>query len=155
MLPVTLVNRIEDGLVKEGSEKVLASMFKRELLIKEILAIKSLSELVYMLNEGIQEQIVFLQGEDRKEDIIIRFETYLKEMNNPFEDMRECHKFLYSILGFISQSLQILLCAVQYKMVPYIRCGVTFNYLTIIGGNFLDVPHIQEMMFKTAFTHFL
>lgn len=154
LLPVTLINRIEDSLVKEGSEKVLVSMFKEELSIKEVLAIKSLSELVSMLKESIQEQIVFLEGEDRKEDIIIRFETYLNEMNNPFEDMRECHKFLYSILGFISQSLQILLCAVQYKMVPYIRYGVTFNYLTIIGGNFLDVPRMQEMMFKTAFTYF-
>lgn len=153
LLPVTLINGIEDGLVKEGSEKVLVSMFKEELSIKEILTIKSLSELVSMLKDGIQEQIVFLEGEDKKENIIIRFETYLKEMNNPFEDMRECHKFLYSILGFISQSLQILLCAVQYKMVPYIRYGVTFNYLTIIGANFLDVPRIQEIMFKTAFTH--
>ncbi len=154
LLPVTLINRIEDGLVKEGSEKALVSMFKDELSIKEILVIKSLSELVSMLKENIQEQIVFLEGEDRKEDIIIRFETYLNEMDNPFEDMRECHKFLYTILGFISQSLQILLCAVQYKMVPYIRYGVTFNYLMIIGGNFLDVPHMQEMMFKIAFTHF-
>ena len=153
LLPVTLINRMEDGLVKEVSEKVLVSMFKEELSIKEILAIKSLSELISMLKESIQEQIVFLEGEDRKEDIIIRFETYLKEMNNPFEDMRDSHKFLYSILGFISQSLQILLCAVQYKMVPYIRYGVTFNYLTIIGGNFIDVPRMQETMFKTAFTH--
>lgn len=39
-------------------------------------------------------------------------------------------------------------------MVPYIRYGVTFNYLTIIGENFLDVPRMQEMVFKTVFTHF-
>lgn len=102
LLPVTLINGIEDGLVKEGSEKVLVSMFKEELSIKEILAVKSLSDLVSMLKESIQEQVVFLEGENREEDIIIRFETYLKEMNNPFEDIRECHKFLYSILGFIS-----------------------------------------------------
>lgn len=154
LLPVALINRLEDGLVEDSSEKVLLSMFKEQLSIKEIFAIKTLSELTSVLKEGIQEHIVFLEGENRKEEIISRFETYLNEMNNPFGDMQDSHKFLYSILGFISQSLQILFCVAQYKMIPYIRYGVTFNYLSVIGENFLDVPRMQEVIFKTSFTHF-
>lgn len=153
LLPITLINKLEEGLVREGSEKVLESMFKERLSIKEMFALKSLSELTSMLKDGVQEHVAFLEGEDRKEDIVVRFETYLDEMNNPFGDMQNSHKFLYSILGFISQSLQILFCAAQYKMIPYIRYGVTFNYLTIIGENFQDVPRMQEVIFKTAFTH--
>ena len=153
LLPVTLINRMEDDLIKEGSEKVLMSMFKEELTVKELFAVKSLSKLTSMLKEGIHKQVAFLEGEDREENIMIRFENYLNETNNPFGDMPKSHKFLYSILGFITQSLQILLCATQYKMVPYIRYGVTFNYLTIIGANFLDIPFMKEVIFKMAFTH--
>ena len=153
LLPVTVINKTDNELVKEGSEKVLVSMFKEGVSVKEIFEVKSLSELSSMLKNGIQGHIVFLEGEDREENIMNRFATYLNEMNNPFGDMQESHKFLYSILGFISQSLQILLCATQYKMVPYIRYGVTFNYLTIIGENFLDIPFMKEVIFKMAFTH--
>src|SRR5699024_10745126 len=118
--------------------------------VKELFAVKSLSKLISMLREGIHKQVAFLEGEDREENIMIRFENYLNETNNPFGDMPKSHKFLYSILGFITQSLQILLCATQYKMVPYIRYGVTFNYLTIIGANFLDIPFMKEVIFKMA-----
>ncbi|CUX72132.1 hypothetical protein BN3590_04591 [Clostridium sp. C105KSO15] len=154
LLPVTLLMKLEDGVVKHGSEKVLLSMFKEELSIKEVFGVKSLAELISMMKDGIQERVVFLEDEDRKEDIIVRFETYINEMNNPFGDMPASQKFLYSTLGFISQSLQILLCTAQYKIIPYIRYDVTFNYLMIIGENFLDVVHMQEIIFKMAFTHF-
>lgn len=154
LLPVTLLKKLEEGEVKHSSEKMLLSMFKGELSIKEIFAVKSLPELISMLKDGVQEQVVFLEDEDRKENIIDRFKIYLDKMNNPFGDIQYSHKFLYTILGFISQSLQILFCAVQYRMIPYIRYGVTYNYLSIIGGNFLDVSFIQEIIFKMAFTYF-
>ena len=154
LLPVTLLMKLEDGVVKHGSEKVLLSMFKEELSIKEVFGVKSLAELISMMKDGIQEHVIFLEDEDRKEDIIVRFEAYINEMDNPFGDIPTSQKFLCSILGFISQSLQILLCTAQYKIIPYIRYDVTFSYLMIIGENFLDIVHMQEIIFKMAFTHF-
>lgn len=154
LIPVTLLNKLEDGFVKHASEKALLSIFKEDLSIKDILAVESFPELILMMQDGIQEYIVFLEGEDREEDILVRFETYLHEINDPFGNISITHKFIYSILSFISQSFHILLCAVQYKIIPYIRYDITFNYLSIIGKNFLDVTYVQEIMFKMTFTYF-
>lgn len=153
LLPVTGMSKLEDGLIKNASEKVILSMFKNDLSMKEVLSMQTIRGIVDSMREGVKGNIIFFDDEDRTQDISERFNNYLEEMKNSFGDIPDSIKFIYSIMGFVSQSLQILLSAAQYKMIPYIRYGVTFNYLSLIGENFLNIPFMKEVLYKTSFTY--
>lgn len=154
LLPVTLLQKLQDGLISKSTTQIFQSMFKEEENLEQIFKrFRTLPDLIGALREGIKENLIFLEDEDMTQDISIRFAHYLKEMEQPFGCIPEVQKFVYTIMGFLSQSLQILMSAAQYRMIPYVRYKVTYRYLFVLSHNFLDIPDMKLLIYKASFAY--
>lgn len=154
LLPVTLLQKLQDGLIGKSTTQLFLSMLKEEENLEHVFKrFRTLPELVGALREGINESLIFLEDEDMSQNVSTRFAQYIEEMGQPFGSIPEIQKFVSTIMGFLSQSLQIIMSAAQYRMIPYVRYKVTYNYLIVLSHNFLEIPDMKSLIYKATFAH--
>lgn len=156
ILPVTLLSDINSDLVKSATEQTFFSMFKdKEITHKQYIEnFKTIEDVENALEDGAREIIVF-SDDNEGNDLISRFKSFTAQMP-PFSDkINEAMNFFYLINGFLAQSISILLMCAEYRMIPYLRFGVTFRYTILLGSNFADNKEMQTILFKSICAHLL
>lgn len=83
-----------------------------------------------------------------------RFKDYINKDDLQFlKDGRDSEKFYFIVLSFTIQALDIIFNCINFNLIPYLRYRVTFNYVMIIGQNFLNIPEIKNMLFKSQIAY--
>lgn len=156
ILPVTLLTEINSDLVKKAAEQAFYSMFKDNSLdLKKFSKFKSIEDVNGALKDGIGPTIPFSENENVNEDLCVRFRRFT-EQGHPFtENLSEAMIFFFMVIGFFSQAFNILFRCFEYKMIPYLRFEVTFNYTITLGMNLVDNEEIKLTIFKSVCAHLL
>lgn len=158
ILPLHLLYDNDMEVINEAANNIFLSLFS----IKSINMntyfkdFKSIQDVVTALKPGIEKYIVFDEGENLENGIEERFRNYVTKMNIPIpEEKNDAFKFWFTLYGFLVQALDIILCCTQFKLIPYLRYSVTFQYVTLLGENFYNVSEVKEILFRCKVAHFV
>lgn len=156
ILPLHLLYDNDMKLISEAANNIFLSLFSIESInmntyFKEF---KSIQDVVTALKPGIEKYIVFDEGENLENGIEERFRNYVTQINIPIpEEKNEAFKFWFTLYGFLVQALDIILCCSNFKLIPYLRYKVTFQYVTLLEENFYDVSEVKEILFRCKIAH--
>lgn len=156
ILPLHLLYDNDMEVINEGANNIFLSLFSIENINMNVYFkdFKSIQDVVTALKPGIEKCIVFDDGENLEKGIEERFRNYVTKMNIPIsEEKSDAFKFWFILYGFLVQALDIILCCTQFKLIPYLRYGVTFQYVTLLGKNFYNVSEVKEMLFRCKVAH--
>lgn len=117
---------------------------------------KSIEDVITALKPGIEKYIIFDEGENLEDGIEERFKKYVIKMNIPIvEEKNDAFKFWFILYGFLVQALYIILCCSQFKLAPYLRNRVTFQYVILLGKNFYNISEVKEILFRCKIAHII
>ncbi|EOU1754394.1 hypothetical protein QTH77_13345 [Clostridium perfringens] len=156
ILPLHLLYDNDMKIISEAANDIFLSLFSIEGInmntyFKDF---KSIHDVVKALKPGIEKYIVFDEGENLEKGIEERFRNYMTKINIPIpEEKNDAFKFWFTLYGFLLQALDIILCCTQFKLIPYLRCRVTFQYVILLGENFCNVSEVKEMLFRCKVAH--
>lgn len=156
ILPLHLLYDNDMDIISKAANNIFLSLFtikniNMNTYFKEF---KSVQDVVTALKPGIERYIVFDEGENLEDEIEDRFRNYVTNMNIPIpEEKNDAFKFWFTLYGFLVQALDIILCCTQFKLIPYLRYGVTFQYVTLLGENFYNASEEKEMLFRCKVAH--
>lgn len=156
ILPLHLLYDNDMKLINKIADNMFLSLFSIENINMDIYFKKfsSIHDIVASLKPDIERYIVFDEGEDLEKSLIERFRDYIAKTNLPLpEGKNDAFKFWILVYGFIAQALDIILCCTNFKLIPYLRYRVTFQYVALLGQNLSDVSQVKKMLFKCKIAH--
>lgn len=157
ILPLHLLKDANMELITKQAKNIFLSMFSEEIV--DIAAyfnkFSTIEEVVSGLKPPIKTQIIF-EEDDINRALEERFKEYINKDELHFlSGKSDSEKFYFIVLSFIIQSLDIIFNCTNFNLIPYLRHKVTFNYVIIIGQNFLDIPEIKNMLFKSQIAYII
>lgn len=158
ILPLHLLYDNDMKLISKVANDAFLSMFSMENINIDIYFqnFSSIQDISSVLKPGIERYIVFDEREDLKKSLTERFKNYIDKTNVPLsEGKNDAFKFWMLVYSFIMQALDIILCCSNFNLIPYLRYGVTFQYVTLLGENFSEVKGSRDMLFKCKIAHIL
>lgn len=158
ILPLHLLYDTDMRLISKVANDAFLSLFSIEDINIDIYFKKfsSIQDVSSALKPDIEKYIIFDEGEDLRKSLMERFEAFIDKTNVPVpKDKDDAFKFWMLVYGFIVQALDIMLCCSKFNLIPYLRYGVTFRYVTLLGENFSAVKDSRDMLFKCKIAHVL
>lgn len=158
ILPLHLLYDNDMKLISNAANDAFLNLFSIENINRDIYLEKfsSIQDVASALQPGIEKYIVFDEKEDLRKSLTERFKNYIDKTNVPLSEGRnDAFKFWILVYSFIIQALDIILCCSKFNLIPYLRYGVTFQYVTMLGENFSAVKGSRDMLFKCKIAHAL
>lgn len=155
VVPVSLLNRTfeKEEFVKMG-EQLFISLFHGIESIKDFLTkCNTIDDIISFANDNFAKFILFDQEDDPKSDNISeRFNAAKSRMPTILGGINSDAKaFFLLVYGNLSQALDIVLEAVEYEMVPFIRNDITLYYVLLLLEALSDVvPHDLKNKIRLA-----
>ncbi len=157
ILPVRMLSETSIDLIHQAAMNAFLSIFKDELSFDDYKKnFKTIDDIIPALDENSSQLLIFDTGSNLKLDLKTRFTDYRHTANLPLpSNASDATVFWFGIYGCLAQAIDILSVCTQYKLVPYIRYTVSFQYMLILAGNFRDNPEISQMLFQCVVAHAL
>lgn len=158
IFPIRMVSDIEQKLVANAANQFFLSMFIEppESVGEYLKHFNTIENVDCALQENIKRMITFDDTENRVDNLIDRFNKFKSSAILPISlESSDAKIFWFTIIGYLSQAIDIMLTCSAYKFVPYVRYEVAFNYLLIISSNFPDLSEIDLWQFKFVISHML
>lgn len=158
ILPITLLYDQKDhrNLIYKASMQLISSMFNIKFNGMKDFSEKfsSYEDIKNALSVETQNQLIFTDVDDKNLDFDRKIKRYVEENESLIPSHKsESQIFFLMIFQYICQAFDILLKCAQFNIVPYIRFDVAYQYLIIISCNFLKIPQMQEIIFKSVCAH--
>lgn len=143
-------------LIRQQANNVFLSMFSEDIIDIDTYFNKfnTIEDIISGLKPNIETQIIFEEYDDTNISLEKRFKNYINKDDLKFlKCEKDSEKFYFLILSFVIQALDIILNCANFNLVPYLRYKVTFNYVMLMGQNFLNQPKIKSMLFKSQISY--
>ena len=158
IFPIRMVSDIERKLVANAANQFFLSMFVEppESVGEYLKQFNTIEDVECSLRENIKHMIIFDENENRVDNLIDRFNKFKSSAILPISlESSDAKIFWFTIIGYLSQAIDIMLTCSAYRFVPYVRYGVAFNYLLIISSNSPNLSEIDLWQFKFVISHVL
>lgn len=158
ILPITLLEDIDNELIQSASKQAIFSMFKNDTSLtmeKYFATYKRIEEVAIALNDEVKETIIFSENDNLELDFIYRFKEHISAIPLSFPNASEAEIFFNIMNGFFLQAISILLTCAEYQMIPYIRYNVCFYYVISFCKILPKDVLMQEILFKCLCAHIL
>lgn len=154
LLPVTDAANFSDKLGGlDPAMDLLLSMFRESIDEKQLFAVTDFDILISKFRDDALDLITFSE-EDRPGDTMKeKIERHLASVGDIYGDIPLSQKFLFTILGYFNQAIDIFMMCSQYGLIPYIRYDVVFRNMLIIGDNFLASKELRFLIEGMVFAH--
>lgn len=156
ILPVRMLSEF-DTEIHEYAMTAFLSIFKEEMSFDDYKKrFKTIDDIIPAIKIDIDKLLVFDTESGASTDLKTRFENYRSDTSLPIpRDTPDAIVFWFGIYSYLAQTVDILMVCAQYKLVPYIRNGVTFQYLLILSESVHDSLEISQMLFCCIIAHVL
>lgn len=140
--------------LNHGYWGVISSLFNSEYSsISDIR--KTFNDITCIENALPQEalkNLIFTDNTDANLNLSQRLNKYFKENENmlaiPCDNMVD--KFVIATYAQITQVLELLLMCLFFNVIPFIRNKITFHYLMLLGGSFMEHKEISLVIIKAV-----
>jgi hypothetical protein len=158
-----LQKRIEDReeLLDKSFWDIISSLFDQEIRDNYTFntTFSSFEEIESVLGSKRLQNLIYTDEADIELSLRLRIERYFHDNKL---DMRliigkktDADMFLTATFSYIGQVIDILITGTYFKLTPYIRFNVTFNYFILIMNTFLNDRTLKEMIERTILTYIL
>lgn len=114
---------------------------------------KNYSQIVKDLDEFYLDNLIFNGIEDIEMELDERINKYIETNVQGMSDNSEAEKFMLSTFTMIAQITDILLIALNLRLIPFIRYDVTFRYFLIMNKLFREDKETSSMLNKTILAY--
>ncbi len=112
------------------------------------------------IEKGIKPEFINLLIFNSKNDVNISLQERIEDSFNGIlsisslrDQLSETQIFLMAVGQFFMQILDVILIAFSYKLIPFIRSDVVFNYLLMVYPNFLDNYEVKKILEQAFVAH--
>lgn len=157
ILPVRMLNATDPEFIHRIATDAFLSIFKEKMSFKDYQnSFSTIDEIIQAIDESIHKTLIFSPKDDTTADLRTRFINYRATADLPLPaDTSDAFIFWFCIYSNIAQVVDILSSCLQYKLVPYIRYKVCFQYMLLITDSFHDNPEVAQMLFPCIISHVL
>lgn len=154
ILPIRLLSNSDAKLIHNAAQQFFLSMFKGEFDFDYYREhIVTITDVQNAMLPDVEKYVFFSEDDNTSNDFITRFNHFKESTDLPLhEDSSDAQIFWFSMYGYLSQAIDILLTCSEYRLIPYIRFEVAFKYLMTIGSNFKH-GEVSDMLFKCAIAY--
>ncbi|PFE48189.1 hypothetical protein CN318_29750 [Bacillus cereus] len=114
---------------------------------------KSYSQIIEDLDGFYLENLIFNGVEDAEIQLEERINKYIGDNLQMASDKPEAEKFMLATFAMIAQITDILLIAINLKLIPFIRYSVTFRYFLIMNKLVSEDKETKSMLDKSIIAY--
>lgn len=157
ILPLRYLLDEDYNIVQKGATDAFLSMFNETIdTLDDYYKLETIEEINSALLPEAIKSIIFDNKDDVSDEFTERFNSFmLRSENTRFLNNNHNKIFMFVIMGYISQAMDILMMCAHVQCVPYIRSDITFQYIIRLSGNFINIPEIKQMIIKSSIAHVL
>ena len=157
LLPIRFLSPYNEEDIYKQAKDIFLSMFSDDIqTLDQYHSLDSINKIESSLLPNLSEQLIFEGYSDFDLPFADRFKKHLDKNKLLLPDHENIsHVFLFVILGYISQALDVLLTSAEYRTIPYIRFDVCYAYIRLLYLNFDCIPEIKNIVFKCGVVHIL
>ena len=152
ILPLCYLSDIDEDLIHKSAINTFLSIFNENVKsFEDYSKLVTIEDISSNLLPGVDKSIIFTVNENLSTSIIERFnyfvtnDEYTKFLKNNHNKI-----FFFTIIGYITQALNIIMMCITNRCIPYIRYEVVFKYVLKLFENFKALPEVKEMIAKTS-----
>lgn len=157
ILPVRMLSEVEAETIHESAQKMFFSMFKspprsmKEYQEKYV----TIEDICTGLRDDVKPNITF-NGESCSEELTTRFTEYKESAVLPVPlDKTDAMVFWFTLYGYLSQAIDVMLVCLAYRLVPYLRFNETFKYLNVLHSTLSENSEFDILLFKCTVSYIL
>ena len=157
ILPARMLSESTIDSVHDLANKAFLALFKDDITLEDYnVRFSDIDDVLAALHPYVLPMIVFDDDSESFINVKDRFLHYRKNSVLPLPDnASDTMVFWAAVYSYFSQVIDILTVCLNFKLVPYLCYSVTFKYMLLFAGNFLDNTDISELLFKCAISHTL
>lgn len=157
ILPLRYLLDENYNIIQKGATDAFLSMFNETInTLDDYYKLETIKEIHSALLPEAIKSIVFDNKDDVSDEFTERFNSFiLRSENTRFLNNNHNKIFMFVIMGYISQAIDILMMCAHIQCVPYIRSDITFQYIILLSGNFINISEIKQMIIKSSIAHIL
>lgn len=157
ILPLRYLCDIDEDLIHKNAINAFLSMFNENIQsLEDYRKLQTIDDINANLLPDMDKNIIFTINENTSLDMTERFETFI-EHDEHTKFLKNDHNkiFFFTIIGYITQALNIIMICMINRCIPYIRYEVAFKYVLKLVENFKTLPEAKEMIAKTSIGYVL
>lgn len=157
ILPLRYLCDIDEDLIHKNAINAFLSMFNENIQsLEDYRKLQTIDDINANLLPDMDKNIIFTINENTSLDMIERFGTFI-EHDEHTKFLKNDHNkiFFFTIIGYITQALNIIMMCMINRCIPYIRYEVAFKYVLKLVENFKTSPEAKEMVAKTSIGYVL
>lgn len=157
ILPLRYLCDIDEDLIHKNAINAFLSMFNENIQsLEDYRKLQTIDDINANLLPDMDKNIIFTINENTSLDMIERFEVFI-ENDEHTKFLKNDHNkiFFFTIIGYITQALNIIMMCMINRCIPYIRYEVAFKYVLKLVENFKTLPEAKEMIVKTSIGYVL
>lgn len=151
ILPIRLMNETMDNSIHlDASKQFFCSFFNDLESIKAYMEnCNTIEDICSHLNESAKKHILLYDADDISLDFKLRFELARKSNLDLYPvSLSDGQLFFMMLIGHISQALDVLMCCLEYRCIPFIRYNVALHYIIEMSHVFSNIDFAKTLTFK-------
>lgn len=157
ILPIRFLSKNDDEIIHKAAMQAFLNLFEEKINFKDYQKdFKTIEDIKNKISPNAEKSIVLSEDDDNTLELETRFANYKQKALLPLAaTASDAEIFWFCIYSYIKQAFDIIFTSCEYKLIPYVRFNVTFKYVLILAGNFVDNLEIKEMIFKCTVAHLI